>query len=429
MKGEEQLAPTTSPPPLPSLGEGVGGGGQSGRAARRLALPTSVVVMSLLIGGLAAEIGVRLAQPVPAQDLLPLPYNHEGLRRLAAGDTYLRFDPLLGWSTGPSARGEDRGAIYRTNSAGIRSDREFGLEPASGVRRLAAFGDSFAHCDEVNNSDCWTLRLERAWAGTEVLNFGVPAFGPDQAWLRYERDGRPYHPCAVLIGYYIGDIDRVVNRFRPFYTPETSLVVGKPRFLLDRDGLSLLPNPATRLEQLDDPAWVEEALGPHDHWYFPGTFVANPFDVFVLVRLGRTAVYRRIRRIELGSDQRESHARAYGGQVEAFQVAGQVLIRFAREVEQDGAQPVVVVFGGRAELAAVQRGDKFYAPLLDWLAREMVPTIDATDALLAAARRSGGDPQSMLTLNSHYRGPGNQVVAEALARQLPKLTSSTCRSA
>ena len=56
--------------------------------------------------------------------------------------------------------------------------------------RLAVFGDSFTHCDEITYQNCWTSRLESLWPNTEVLNFGVPGFGPDQAWLRYQRDGR-----------------------------------------------------------------------------------------------------------------------------------------------------------------------------------------------------------------------------------------------
>jgi len=135
------------------------------RTVRRVGLLASVALASLIVGGLVAEIGVRLVRPVRTDDLLPLPYNHEAVRRLAAGDTYLRFDPVLGWTTGPSARGNDKGAIYRTNSAGIRSDREFSVEPRSGMRRLSAFGDSFTHCEEVDYADCWTSQLERAWLG------------------------------------------------------------------------------------------------------------------------------------------------------------------------------------------------------------------------------------------------------------------------
>ena len=48
---------------------------------------------------------------------------------------------------------------------------------------MAAFGESFTYCEEVDVSDCWVAQLEHAWAGSEVLNFGVPGYGPDQAWL------------------------------------------------------------------------------------------------------------------------------------------------------------------------------------------------------------------------------------------------------
>jgi len=159
------------------------------------------------------------------------------------------------------------------------------------VRRLAAFGDSFVRCYEVNSADCWTTGLEQAWPGTQVLNFGMPVYGPDQVWLRYRRDGREFHPCGVLIGYMIENIQRVVNRFRAFYQPSTDFLLGKPRFVLDGDGLRLLPNPASSPWQLEDPRWVEETFGPQDAWYFPGMFVANPLDVSHVVRVARTAAY------------------------------------------------------------------------------------------------------------------------------------------
>jgi len=71
----------------------------------------------------------------------------------------------------------------------------------------------------VAYADCWTSGLEHAWPGSEVLNFGAPDYGHDQAWLRYERDGRAYRPCVVLMGYMVDSISRVVSRFRPFQSP------------------------------------------------------------------------------------------------------------------------------------------------------------------------------------------------------------------
>jgi hypothetical protein len=57
---------------------------------------------------------------------------------------------------------------YRRNWAGMRAEREYPPKPPPGVRRLAAFGDSFTHCVEVDVEDCWTAHLEQAWARTDV---------------------------------------------------------------------------------------------------------------------------------------------------------------------------------------------------------------------------------------------------------------------
>ena len=51
----------------------------------------------------------------------------------------------------------------------MRSDHEYSLErPATGPR-LAAFGDSFAHCDDVENDECWTAQMEEATPGLEAV--------------------------------------------------------------------------------------------------------------------------------------------------------------------------------------------------------------------------------------------------------------------
>ena len=60
--------------------------------------------------------------------------------------------------------------------------------------------------------------------------------------------------------------------------------------------------------------------------------------------------------------------------------------------------------------------------LLDWLAREAVPTVDLTDDLLQQARRSGTNN----VVGNHYRPLGNKVVAQAIAARLPALTAGKC---
>jgi hypothetical protein len=381
----------------------------------------TLLVCSIVVAAALAEVGIRFWSPIPSERLLPFAYNAQRVTRIADDDTYIRFDRDLGWGLAPSHTRRDDGRVYRTNSQAMRADREYALETPTGRQRIAAFGDSFTHCSEVTQRDCWVPRLEESWLGTEVLNFGVTAYGPDQAWLRYQRDGRPYQPCAVLIGYFVEDIDRVVNRFRPFIHPDDSVMLSKPRFLLDGDGLALLPNPTTDPLELADPDHVERTLGAHDAWYFPGTFVAGPLDKLEIVRIARTAAYRQARASLVRSDDRYP---LYEQQGEAFQVTGRILIQFAEQVRANGATPVVIVFPGERDLLDEQKGQPPYWPLVTWLGRAGVITLDLMDVMAEEVEQQGID---QLFVERHYSSVGNRIVAKHLAQTLPPLVSSTCQ--
>ena len=382
----------------------------------------AVCLCACLVALLVAEVAVRLWPPIPEERLLPFPYNARRVERIAADDTYLRFDRDLGWGLAPNHTRRDAGLVYRINSQAMRADREYPVQPPPERQRIAAFGDSFTHCSDVTQQDCWVPRLEAAWPGSEVLNFGVTAYGPDQAWLRYQRDGRPFQPCGVLIGYFVEDIDRVVNRFRPFIHPDDSVVLSKPRFLLDGDELTLLPNPTSDPRQLGDPEYVERTLGPHDSWYFPGTFVPGPFDQFGIARLARTAAYQQSRTALVRSEERYPF---YEEQGEAYQIAGRILIQFAEQVRSDGAAPVAIVMPGETDLRAAAGGQPAYWPLVTWLGRAGVPVVDLTGVLTEAAEEHGVD---RLFVERHYSALGNAIVAQHLAQTVPDLVAHSCKT-
>jgi hypothetical protein len=384
-----------------------------------------VVVFGLLLGLLFGEIALRIVSPVKADDLLPLTYDRAGLERIAAHDTYITFDRELGWTVAPGMSRPAADAIYTSNSAGMRSSREYALEPPETGPRLAAFGDSFTHCDDVENDECWTSQLEAAIPGTEVLNFGVSGYAPDQAWLRYQREGRAYHPCAVTIGYMVENVNRMVNRFRPFYQPDTGITLGKPRFLLRGDGLELLPLPATSPLDYADPAWVERELGPHDFWYYPGIFSGDLLDTSQFFRLGRTVAYqRKFEALRADNEDASDIGWAYAPESEGLEVAARVLIQFARQVEADGATPVVLIFGRKSDVVAMKNNDKkVYEPLLQRLNRADVSTIDVTERLYREQRKTGVER----LIDKHYRALGNAAVADGIVQRLQKVTAGTCR--
>jgi hypothetical protein len=394
---------------------------RSGGVLRRVLL----VGMGLMLGLVFAEIALRIASPVKANDLLPLPYDRSGLDRIAAGETYIAFDQLLGWSIAPSMVGVAPKATYRANAEGLRASREYSQTPPETGPRLAAFGDSFTHCDDVENNECWTAQLEASTPGLEVMNFGVSGFAPDQAWLRYQRDGKAYQPCAVLIGYMVENVNRVVNRFRPFYQPDTGITMGKPRYIVRNGELELIPSPAQKATDYSDIGWVERAYGPDDFWYSPGMFAGDLLDLSQFVRLARTAAYDK-KYSELRDDNEEARdiAWAYQPNSEGLDVAARVLTSFAQQVQADGSTPVVLIFGRKSDVIAMRHGEKkVYDPLLDRLEGAGVTTIDLTDGLYRASRDGGVER----LIDKHYRARGNQVVADTLAKRLPDVTSSTCR--
>lgn len=389
---------------------------------RAVLLRLGAILVGFAISAALAEAGLRLAGTAVAQPRLPLEYDQAAIEQLAAGQAYVVFDAELGWTTTPGANRFGGDVRYRHNGDGLRAERDYPRTPPANVRRLSAYGDSFTYCEEVEIDDCWTSRLEEMLDRSEVLNFGVPGYAPDQAWLRYQRDGRSWQPCAVLIGPMVENINRVTNRFRPFYYPETGIPLAKPRYVLDGDRPRLLPSPVREPDELKNPSWVEANLGPDDSWYFPGTFVANPLDRFELIRLARTARYRQGR--QDGIDWTPGWAeRAYRPGEEAFAVLAEILVSFAAQVQADGATPVVLIFPWKGEITAERdRESKPHAPLVQLLRARGVATIDLTDALGEQARRSSlGN-----LVVEHYRPLGNTVVARTLDRELPRLTAATC---
>jgi hypothetical protein len=409
------------PDPLPSLRV------KARRFTAYLRRRWRFIAVEILVSLCLAELVLHQTAPwLPPR--LPFTYEAERLDPVAMHQANFDFDSQLGWILRPGADPWWFQAWARHNSAGMRADREYAPAPAPARRRISAYGDSFTFCLEVELDDCWTTLLEDGIPRSEVLNFGVPGYAPDQAWIRYQRDGASWSPCAVLIGHMTENITRVVNRFRPFLVPTEGLLFPKPRFVLTGDRLELLPIPTQDIDAFRDPAWVEATLDEHDTWYFPGTFVAHPLDRLELVRLVRTIAYLGYRP-QWGNWRHGSADMAYRPGTEAFEVLRAVLVRFADEVRRDGRQPVVVVFPTRFEVQARLSGSPLpHRALLDALQEADVPTIDLTDALTEAVRQSTAQPlgKEHYTYLGHFTQAGNMVVARTLARELPSLIGSSC---
>ena len=232
---------------------------------RQFSINVLVVCISLLLTLVALEFLVRalgvtdangqftfLQFRLEAQDL---PINElrgqiEGY--LANKDiANVIYDENLGWTFRPNAIRQ--GGSFTLNGAGIRSQREYSLEPAADTVRIATFGDSFTAGDDVADEQTWSYVLERELLGlgirAEVLNFGVGAYGMDQAFLRWQQIGRQFAPDIVIFGLQPENLKRNVNVFRQLLH-RSGPAFSKPRFALLDQQLKLLNVPTLPPEQL-----------------------------------------------------------------------------------------------------------------------------------------------------------------------------------
>jgi len=396
------------PPPGPSPGSVARG--VRFRPLRRLFAGAIAVVLLDLCARVVLLFGGRLLQvPVPPYRLAPLPVA----AATPSDPPYAVFDADIGWTLAPHGRSLDGSA--RTNGAAIRSDREYELEPGRGVLRIAAFGDSFTHCDEVPTAATWPALLESWGEGLEVLNFGVPGYGTDQSLLRYRRDGRRFSPSVVLVGLLLENVGRNVNRFRPFWDPRTGLVRTKPRFVLDGDRLDLLPNPFSSEEEYRAAfgrGGFLERVGAGDDWYEAHPTAWNLHHPLHLSALARLALL-------VGDLDAKRIPRLYAHTEEPpFRITEKILETFVREATADGAERAVVVFFPmRRDLERMWGSErKYWSPMLDRLAAAGIETIDLADGFSRHARPE--DLDTLFAPNAHYSPAGNRLVARVLAEAL-----------
>jgi len=104
---------------------------------------------------------------VPA-DVLSQKHSDTIKRFIEQKTSYYVFSSTLGWSIKENGHSE----LYQANSHGIRSDKEYSLTPPLGVHRVSTFGNSYTHCDDVNNNNTWQAIMEGNNSNLEVLIFG-----------------------------------------------------------------------------------------------------------------------------------------------------------------------------------------------------------------------------------------------------------------
>lgn len=309
---------------------------------------------------------------------------------------------------------------------GTRRGREY--RPRS-VYEIKAFGDSFTYGDEVSDRETYCYLIE-AKTGWDCLNFGVLAFGPDQALLKYV-DTEVRSKYAVL-GILDENIARVVTNWWGFYN-NLGFSPTKPRFL--RHGLEfvLLPNPASDSAELRRLAERHHlaSLAQYDYWHryyerinappalrWPAIatlvphagFFAREFAVRLRHRLAPT--YENAIRL-----RRYYHL--YEGNTEALAILCHIAKMFIDTARNRGETPVILLFPTRDTMNIVRAfGKKPYQPLVDYLVDISADFLDFGDIFADEAF------ENYYAAHGHFSGVGNEQIANRLIDFLKRLGRS-----
>jgi len=392
----------------------------------RLALVTLSVCLIVIIG----EIGLRVAShqdidgnifwgkkrmrpfqfPMKKLEVTLREYNQHG-------NSYTQYDPDLGWSVRPNSQSEH--GLYFSNSQGVRtssSRRETLPEPAPGTLRIAIFGDSFTHGDDVSYEESWGAILEdilnQSGLHAEVLNLGGVGYAMDQAFLRWRKHGKPLNPDLVLFGFQNSNIKRNMNLIRMLYSPGTGIIFTKPRFIFKSDTLQLINSPTVPPQDLVNifKNWHEWELRKHEFFFQESNYSHHPLYKSRLASFVITGLTTKF------SSRRKEYD-FFAPHSSSGKLALRIIEAFNHEVEQEGGRFLIVHIPTKKPLKRLMESDPLkYHDLLETL-RASYDLLDPAPALIDQADIHGLNAL-LASGSSHYSKIANEAVAQTVATAL-----------
>lgn len=326
-------------------------------------------------------------------------------------EKYITHSPRLGWTIMPNGTTDD----YQANSQGIRADKDYGSKPEKKIR-IATFGDSFVHCDEVTNDQTWQEHLNNLDDQLETINFGVGGYGMDQAYLRYLEDGQKFAPDIVLIGFMTENPTRNMSIFRPFYLPHSMLPLSKPRFTAKNGKVELIENPLDELSDyqrlLDEERQVRLELSHMDYFYYY-RYGDHPLDFFLTVRL-----FKILKGMYLKPQNKIFNGYEYSTQSKVYQVSIGIVEKFAKSARDAGSIPIVVFLPNSGDFWRLkEKGVKNYRPFMEHMDKVGIPYFDFTQELLDDILNDD-KPSTFYSPRYHFSGKGNKYTAKYIYQHL-----------
>ena len=317
------------------------------------------------------------------------------------------YDAELGWK------------LHRNdaNNLGARRNSDY---PEKAIYDIKSYGDSFTMGAEVTAENTWQAFIEKK-TGWDCLNFGVGAYGSDQALLSYKKS--KIKSRYVILGILCENIGRVVSVYPAWYM--RAWFPPKPRFIKQGTGWQLLKMPIDRKDKaalLQDERFVN-SLKSVDYW--PGYYEDQ---LQAPARLRWPALYTVLRHGQFFASRAQivfdnwwhpslqselqiyKYTHLYDSNSEALQIMKFIIDAFVETANQRAENPVIILFSDQFSIDIFKKyGKKIYQPLIDHLNKNQYKYLDIGEIF----SRENYE-QYFNYYNSHYSPAGNKRVAEAL---------------
>lgn len=316
-------------------------------------------------------------------------------------------DEILGWPL----RGQSS-AFYGGNYdlSGSRFIPAF-PEPDRTPACVSLYGDSYTYGAMVEDGQSWGNILAM-FLNCRVSNYGLAAYGTDQAYLRF-RDNINDKSQVVILGYFSENILRNINQYRPFLycNAEKEKFALKPRFIIDNQGqLELVPLPnfsyQNFLQMLNSP----KKYLKYDY-FVPG---------------GNAGVYKREFPYTISLTKvllKNFHIRAKAGGIPwymefyqlnhpsgALKVTFAIMKQFYSDADKLYKKPFILIIPTALDLEYYNTNKKWpYESLKNLLRGNKMDFIDAGPGFIEYLKNR--DPKELFVARHHFNEKGEKILA------------------
>ena len=334
------------------------------------------------------------------------------------------FDAELGWIHCNAVHNDGvhgTNSHYTYESDGARTIVNFSGQPC----RIHAYGNSFTHCDQVNNGETWMEYLA-AHFQEPIRNYGVGGYSVYQAYRRMIKVEKTNPADYIILNIWSDDHFRNLDAWRSIrFGKRTRCGYTLPHLRVNRK--------EDRCEQIDNifhsPQELYQLCDPH--------FVSKTFEKDYVLNLmfSATTNLKTARmltgdpRIAFGLPKEKNLDMEMAQQIaiehmeNALYATRQVVTWFEQFVQETGKKMLVIMSYGSPLIAAdLRKQPRFDETFIRWLHTRSFPIIDMRNMFRSDFTNSNLDIDDYLDqyYNGHHTPRGNFFTAWTIKNSLCK---------